>query len=215
MRPFVVLIPAAGASQRFGGDRPKQFQSFLGQSLLAYTVSRFLSFEACQRVMVALPEFAPGAGDLPADTRVSTCAGGASRGQSVARALAACELDDDACVLVHDAARPLVFDEDLDRLLAVFDPEKGHFLAGPCVDTLRSTQGHTLNRDEILRVYTPQMASAGCLNEALAHGEGTDEISYLQAAGVSCEAVVTTQPNIKITWPSDWAIAEYLAKSWL
>lgn len=213
MTPFYLVIAAAGVGQRSGRDGPKQFETIAGQSLLTLTLSRFLGHPALAGVVVALAPSQTPPADFPTDSRIQTCVGGATRAASVVNACRALDAPGDACVLVHDAARPFVSHADIDALLAAFEPGRGVYLVAPVADTLRDHDGRTLDRDRIHRVLTPQGAARDALLGALAAPlSATDEVAYLQAAGVACDAVTSDGHNLKITHPGDWALADALAR---
>ena len=101
----LVLIPAAGSGTRFGGGIPKQFQPIGGKPMVQYVVERFLLDEAVDRIVVAVAEPLLTIVKQTPDDRVQFVAGGETRQQSVARALAAARGTFDV-VAVHDAVRP-------------------------------------------------------------------------------------------------------------
>jgi 2-C-methyl-D-erythritol 4-phosphate cytidylyltransferase len=136
-----VVVPAAGSGARFGGDRPKQYADVLGRPLLRHTLERLAAHARVGGLMVALaPDDAhwPGWRELKGKP-VRRCDGGATRAESVLAGLRALPeaVREKDWVLVHDAARPCLRHDDLDRLLdhgcahAV-----GAILAAPVRDTL-------------------------------------------------------------------------------
>jgi len=211
---FWLVVPAAGSSQRFGGDQPKQFLCIDGISVLTHTLNRFLSHPDLLGVQVVLPQGQSAPDDLPSDSRIQSCTGGDTRRDSV---LAGCQAlthrgaADTDRVLVHDAARPLLPRADIDALLQALT-QSAAYLVAPVADTLRDHQGQTLDRDGIHRVLTPQGAELAQMIKALEQGpQGlTDEAAYLLQAGVETQAVVGDGINQKITWPRDLALAQAL-----
>ncbi|MGH8271599.1 MAG: 2-C-methyl-D-erythritol 4-phosphate cytidylyltransferase, partial [Gammaproteobacteria bacterium] len=137
------IIPAAGNGERFGGAQPKQYLPLAGRPMLGHVVDLFLASSSIAGVAVALaaddnhwPEVKPAHPAKP----VLTAIGGATRADSVLAALAAIadRLADDDWVLVHDAARPCLDAEDMERLIATLaDDPVGGILAAPVVDTLK------------------------------------------------------------------------------
>src|SRR5262245_51219412 len=110
VRDVAVIVPAAGAGVRLGGDVPKALRELAGEPLLLHAVRRLTRAESVGLVVVAAP---PQSVDLVADlvtrdagTNVIVVAGGATRQESVSLALKAVP-DEYAIVLVHDAARAL------------------------------------------------------------------------------------------------------------
>jgi 2-C-methyl-D-erythritol 4-phosphate cytidylyltransferase len=159
---------------------------------------------------------------VPAVTlpKVITAVGGGERSHSVRNGLAALSgrAAGDDWVLVHDAARPCVSRQDVDRLLnSVRSHPVGGLLAAPAADTLKRTGEageiiQTIDRTSLWRALTPQMFRIGRLSEALdrAHGEGrspTDEAQALEWIGERPIVVEGSTTNIKITSPDDLLIA--------
>ena len=129
---------------------------------------------------------------------------------------------DDDWVLVHDAARPNLSREDLDKLLAeLADDPVGGLLAVPARDTLKRVDKHgrvieTVDRSLIWQAYTPQMFRLGALHRALADSlvadaVVTDEASAMEWSGQSPRLIEGRSDNIKVTRPED---LEWLRLRW-
>ena len=220
-----VVVPAAGRGMRFGGDRPKQYHPVLGRPLIQHTLERLAAHPRISGLCVVLaPDDGYWAGWREIGGKpVLRCAGGAERADSVlagVRALPPAVREKD-WVLVHDAARPCLRSDDLGRLLdhgAAHDV--GAILAAPVRDTLkRATRGGTIARSEpreqLWRAFTPQMfrraALERALESALAAGVAiTDEAMAFERLGLSPLLVEGAEDNLKVTTPSDLALAEYL-----
>ncbi len=218
------VVPAAGRSRRLGGDRPKQYLPLHGRTVLAWVLSRLASCAAVEGIVVALAaddsdwrELDPTAG---IDKPVQVVTGGTERQDSVRAGLAALagRLGPEDWVLVHDAARPCVHREDLDKLVAVVQTEDhGGLLAVPVSDTLKRADagGHvvaTVPREHIWRALTPQMFRYTRLEEALQDAVTaglalTDEAAAMERAGHAPRLVEGRADNIKITYRSDLALA--------
>src|SRR5438045_5531318 len=159
------IVAAAGRGDRLGADRPKAFAALGGRVLLAESLERLEDCDAIDAIVVAAR---PGweepaillAEELGAGKVVSVVSGGATRGASVSAALA--EIADDAgAVLVHDAARPLLPDGLVERLLAPLQDGWDGAVPGLSVpDTLKRVEGEriveTVARDGLVAVQTPQ-----------------------------------------------------------
>ncbi len=224
---LIALLPAAGGGRRFGGEAPKQYALLAGHTLLARTLDRLAAALSPCDVVVAL---APG--DVHYDAAIGSregvvalrC-GGDTRAATVAQALAAlaARCGDDDWILVHDAARPCVPVEAVLRLVAevAADPVGG-LLAIPAADTLkREDPAHpgrvlaTENRAQLWQAQTPQMFRFGLLRAAFALPGGlatTDEAQAIEALAATgaCSRprlVVGSAQNIKVTYPSDLALA--------
>ena len=169
-------------------------------------------------------------GDRPASARVTMagprcrdiayCAGGATRADSVAAGLNALDAAPRDWVLVHDAARPCVPREDIQRLVAsVREAGVGGLLAQPLTDTLKrgDRAGRvqaTLDRASLWRAQTPQMFRIDALRRALARalGDGvrvTDEAAAMERAGYPVQLIEGSAANLKVTYPEDFALAEF------
>jgi 2-C-methyl-D-erythritol 4-phosphate cytidylyltransferase len=201
-----------------GADRPKQFLTLGARSVLAHTLSLFLEHPQIRGVVLVLgPEIDPDVLDLPAaGGRLFSVAGAAERQGSVRNGLdfLAARGDPRDWVLVHDAARPCLPIEDLDRLMQTLrDDPVGGLLAAPSTDTLKWSDGagrvaHTLDRSRVWRALTPQMFRLQPLRAALeaAAAAGvaiTDEASAMEFQGHRPSLVEGSPMNIKITRPED------------
>ena len=216
------MIPAAGASSRFGGSIPKPYLRIAGRSLLEHAMRTLLRHPGVAGGVVVLA-----AGDrrwsrLPAAlrARVGTTLGGASRAISVLNGLQALEraLAKD-WVLVHDAARPCLPPADLARLVAACRHDTvGGLLALPVAETLKhadagARSARSVTRDGLWRAQTPQMFRHGQLVRALtrAIGEGfepTDEAAAIECLGLQPRLVEGSPLNVKVTRPADLAFAK-------
>ncbi len=218
-------MPAAGSGQRFGGDLPKQYQLLAGRAIIEWALAPFLADARCAGLCVALAADDARFAQLPAtsDPRLRTVHGGAQRADSVAAALAGCGAGAEDWVLVHDAARPCLASEELERLLAAASQGgEGALLALPLADTLkRSGEDDRVQRTEprerLWRALTPQMFRAGRLLEALelARAAGqvpTDEAQAVEAMGGAPLLVAGSALNIKVTTPADLALAEAILR---
>jgi 2-C-methyl-D-erythritol 4-phosphate cytidylyltransferase len=218
-----VLIPAAGSGSRMGAGLPKQYLPLLGKPLIHHTLSVFCAHPAIERIVVVL-----GRGDahwpgLDDDkVQVLRC-GGETRAETVLNGLDAMvdTVAEDDWVLVHDAARPCLFPELLDRLLAeLADDEIGGLLAVPVADTLKregpdGRVDHTEPRAGLWRAQTPQMFRYGLLRKALqAVGTATptDEAQAVEFLGYAPKLVMGDGHNLKVTYPEDLVTAELILK---
>ena len=215
-------MPAAGVGRRFGTDRPKQYASLCGRTVIEWALAPFLADSRCAGAVVALaPDDPYWAAIAPAN--VSVAAGGQERSQSVRNGLAALagRAEPADWVLVHDAARPCLPHQDLDRLLTILENHPmGGLLATPAADTLKRADGsgdvqQTVDRASLWRALTPQMFRYGRLCEALdcAHAAGripTDESQAIEWLGDRPRIVEGAAANLKITSAADLAIAAAL-----
>lgn len=221
---FIAVVPAAGVGSRMAADRPKQYLHIAGKTILEHTVDRLLSLAEITRVVIAISADDPYFPQLPlaTDPRITVVDGGAERADSVFSGLAAIE-NDNAWVLVHDAARPCVRQADLLALITTaVSSEYGAILAAPVRDTMKRGQNkltqpqicHTVDRENLWHALTPQMFRVGQLREALttALAQGatiTDEASALEFCGYTPLLVAGRSDNLKVTQPEDLALAEF------
>ena len=198
------VVVAGGSGVRFG--RPKQLAVLGDRRVIDHSVDA-LRGRCAGIIVVGGPEL----GD-PASLGVTAVVpGGETRSASVRAGLAGLPTSA-SHVLVHDAARPLVPDE---VVCAVVDALAGGARAVvpvvPVVDTLRAVAGHTVDRDGLRAVQTPQGFELGALRSA--HGSGldaTDDAALVERLGVPVTQVDGSPRNLKITLPHDLAVAEAL-----
>ena len=224
---FWAVIPAAGVGARMVADRPKQYLQLGEQSILEHSLGCFLDHPGLQGLLVCLAADDPywPSLSLAGDPRIQRVDGGAERSGSVLNALLhlhAQGADEQDWVLVHDAARPNLSRNDLDKLLFELagDPVGG-LLAVPARDTLKRADRHgrvaeTVDRSSIWQAYTPQMFRLGALHRALADSlvadaTVTDEASAMEWAGHAPRLIEGRSDNIKVTRPED---LEWLRLRW-
>lgn len=226
-----IVIPAAGVGARMQADRPKQYLSLAGKTVIEHTLTCFTGHPAVAGIVVAISTGDP---FWPAIVRdeswVFTAPGGKERADSVLNALDyladTLHVPPESWVLVHDAARPCLSRTDLERLLAVRadTAANGALLAIPVRDTMKRTLpgscrvAHTEDRNGLWHALTPQMAPLGILRDALSRAllTGacvTDEASALELAGLHPLLVEGDARNIKITRPADLALAAFFLQS--
>ena len=221
------VVPAAGRGTRFGGDTPKQYLEADGHPLIAHALDALLLHPRVAGAVVAL---AADDARWPGWTSrqgkpVLRCEGGGERADSVLAALRLVPVDGhhDPLVLVHDAARPNLHRDDLDRLIAAAEAgADGAILAAPVRDTLkRAAAGSdpcivaTEPRSDLWRALTPQAFRLGMLIDALerARADGiavTDEAMAMEHAGAHPRLVEGREDNLKVTTAADLALVDYL-----
>lgn len=220
---YWAVVPAAGVGKRMNANRPKQYLELAGKTVLEHTLTRLLNAGVFSAVSVALgspaepdaywPDLA-----IAKNPKIITAPGGKERADSVLSAMTALKdlAQDDDWVLVHDAARPLITTQDIEKLITELkDDAVGGILALSSHDTLKNVDGRnilgTLDRSHIYRALTPQMFRYGVLKNALETTQGdsriTDEASALELQGMTPKIVEGRPDNIKITRPEDLALA--------
>jgi 2-C-methyl-D-erythritol 4-phosphate cytidylyltransferase len=214
------LIPAAGSGSRAAAGEAKQYALLAGRPMLWHAI-RAVCVPPVQSVFVVLaPDdrtFASHDWSAYEGRLEPLYCGGASRRDSVHNGLLATLGDRDAgdWVLVHDAARPCLSRQDLERLIAECEAhEVGGILALPIAETVkRAARDHiekTEERTGLWLAQTPQMFRVGLLLQALrqARGAVTDEASAIEQLGLKPKVVQGSRENLKVTWPEDLALAE-------
>jgi 2-C-methyl-D-erythritol 4-phosphate cytidylyltransferase len=222
-----VILPAAGLGTRMKsaaestGTSRKQFMQIEGVPVLVHTVRKFVACPLVSEVVIALR-----ADDLEwvesllkpecFSKSVRCVAGGASRQQSVENALASLSPDVDV-VAVHDAVRPFVDPETIDRVIEQAARTGAAIVGIVPIDTVKQMQRHTvrgtLNRERLVLAQTPQVFQAAVLRRAFDKARedgfvGTDESSLVERLeNVEVTVVAGTDRNIKITRPSDIDLA--------
>ncbi|MFC0820569.1 2-C-methyl-D-erythritol 4-phosphate cytidylyltransferase [Moraxella marmotae] len=217
------LIVAAGTGSRFGADKPKQYLSICGKTVLEHSIARLnhCKFDSLTLVLSADDAYADAL--MPKfrasfTGQIHHAIGGVERWQSVMNGLAIiCELGggDDDWVLIHDAARPCLPSADLDNLIAKIetgDDMQAVILATAVVDTLKYAKNHriehTVNREHLWQALTPQAFKIGTLKAAFRHvldtkNPITDEASACEMVGVPVHIVPASRMNIKLTYADD------------
>jgi len=213
------VLAAAGRGERLGDERPKAFVRLGDLPLLAEPLRRLEESEWIDGIVIAAPPEweEPSillAEELGAGKVGSVVTGGETRAASVRAALV--EVPDDADVLlVHDAARPMVSDAVIERVLAPLSEGWDGVVPGlPVSDTVKRVSGgqvvETLDRDGLFVVQTPQAFLASVLRAA-ADGEGTDCAALVEARGGRITVVEGDLRLVKVTSPEDLE----LVASWL
>ena len=206
------VLAAAGSGERLGADRPKAFVRLGKQPLLAESLARLDASEWVDAIVVAAPPGWEEPAILLAEElgcgKVSACVtGGATRADSVRIGVAEVPADV-AVVLVHDAARPLLDDAVVERVVtAIGDGWDGAVPALPISDTVKRVDGEriveTVSRDELYVVQTPQAFVAQVLRGALTGSDWTDCSAAVEAAGGRVRVVDGDPRLLKVTDAAD------------
>lgn len=219
------IIPAAGSGTRMGFDYPKQFHLLDGIPILVRTVDAFLQNPEIRRCIVVVPvEWIDVSKDLLKQhglniSRVSVCAGGRRRQDSVRAGLALLEQTVDI-VLVHDGARPLVDQKTITRCCQAARTSGAAIAAIPVKDTLKKATDagqilSTIDRQGLWQAQTPQAVRRLLLQKAYdeaGDADATDEASLLERAGIPVTIVEGSESNLKITRPEDLRLAELIVQ---
>lgn len=218
-----VVIVAAGAGSRVGGNELKQFRWVAGKPMLLHSVQTFHARRDVAMVVCVLPkEFV---GDPPpwlfqCDTdRLLISVGGRERTESVANGLE--DLPDEVrIVLVHDAARPFIDNAMIDRVVAEARCGRGAIAALPVVDTLKEVDDdgrvlRTVERARLWRAQTPQGFPRDLIEQAHTRARAermtaTDDAALFERLGIPVVVVRGSERAMKITDEMDFVRAEAL-----
>jgi 2-C-methyl-D-erythritol 4-phosphate cytidylyltransferase len=219
------ILAAAGSGERLGLDRPKAFAPLNDRPLVAEPLERLDASEWVEGIVIAAPpEWEEPcilvAEEIAAGKVAKAVTGGETRSESVRAALA--EVPEDATVvLVHDAARPLITNEVIERVItALGDGWDGAVPVLPVADTIKRIDGdlvaETIDREGLVTAQTPQAFVAPALRDAFSTlqqtvTKSTDCASIVESNGGRVRAVEGDPRLLKVTTPADLA----LVASWL
>ena len=214
---IAALIVAAGSGSRAGGEIPKQYRPVGGKPLLAHAIDH-LRHDRIDAIHILIGNGQDGLFHqaVGGDSLPSPIKGGATRQQSVRNGLEALAAEGAiGAVLIHDAARPFLPPEVIDRLIGALDSADGAVPVLPVVDSLaqgNGTLGAPVPRDGLIRVQTPQAFRFGAILEAHRQWNGpadaTDDAQVAREAGFQVATVAGSQSLEKLTYEEDFMRAE-------
>jgi 2-C-methyl-D-erythritol 4-phosphate cytidylyltransferase len=225
MPKVAVIIPAAGAGRRFGGEVKKPFALLDNRPIFIRSIELFLSRpDVCQTILaVAADDYDVVKEKYAANIMfmgIKLVKGGAQRFESVQKALA--EVDPAAeLVCVHDAVRPCVLEAWIDKVFEEAAKTGAAILAAPLTGTIKRVAESgvidaTVPREGLYEAQTPQVFKKEILQRAYASlPEGfipTDDAQAVERLGHPVAVVPTDRRNIKITTPGDMSLAAVLVK---
>jgi 2-C-methyl-D-erythritol 4-phosphate cytidylyltransferase/2-C-methyl-D-erythritol 2,4-cyclodiphosphate synthase len=193
MTNSIALIVGSWRGHSPRGEVPKQYLRSAAARLLRHSVETFLRHRAISGVRAVIsPEHRALYDNAVAGLSIlPPVAGGASRQDSVRNGLESLAELQPNCVLIHDAARPFLTAEIVDRTLAALDDAPGAVVAVPVTDTLK--RGHddrvagTVDRSALWRAQTPQAFRYADILAAHRQAKGaamTDDAAVAEAAGL-------------------------------
>lgn len=215
---YWVMIPAAGIGTRMDVDIPKQYIVINGKTVIEHTLDCFIQREEINGIVVAIADTDEHWQTLPVakNGKLIIAPGGKERYQSVLNGLKVLsdKAQADDWVLVHDAARPCLYQSVIDRLMIELrNHDVGGILALPCRDTMkRANDNHeiesTVEREHLWNAQTPQMFRYGKLLTALEKVVNekmivTDEAMAMESCGYKPMLVLGHPENIKLTHKDD------------
>jgi 2-C-methyl-D-erythritol 4-phosphate cytidylyltransferase len=223
------IVPAAGLGTRMGAETPKQFLELDGVPLLFFTLRRLAESPHITEFLVAVrPEDVAAVEQFFAQESLGrpgrVVCGGETRHASVARALEHVAPEAEL-VLVHDAVRPLITREQVERVIAEAQACGAAILGVPVVDTIKEVRRTslpedvalitaTIPRERIVLAQTPQVFRAALLREAFARAKqdgfvGSDEAVLVERLGYEVHVVLGSERNLKITRRADMELARF------
>ena len=233
MSRIAAIVPAAGLGTRMGAETPKQFLELDGMPLILFTLRRLAACSAITEFfistraedIVSLQDTVAKAG-LGRPARVVH--GGDTRQQSVANALAQVDPTTEI-VLVHDAVRPFVTLEQVERVIVEARTRGAAILGIPAIDTVKEVKRaslpqdvalitSTIPRERIVLAQTPQAFQYALIRDAFRAGQkdgvtASDEAGLVERVGHDVYVVQGSDRNLKITRPADMELARfYLAQ---
>lgn len=227
MSKFIALIPAAGSGSRMGNELPKQYLSLNNRPMIYHAINTLCHSQLIARILVVL---APNDNEWSqydwsefSEKLIVLNCGGITRAESVLNGLIAAKqknlINADDWILVHDAARPCLTSDQLEKLInELADDKVGGLLAVPVADTLKRSDAenriaHTESRENLWQAQTPQMFRYDLLTKALHNTTNisvTDDASAVEALGFHPKLVLSDAYNFKVTYPQDLALAELI-----
>jgi len=229
MSRIAAIVPAAGLGTRMGAEMPKQFLELDGMPLILFTLRRLATCPAITEFFISTrADDIVSLQDRVAKSELGRPArvvhGGDTRQQSVANALAQVDPTTEV-VLVHDAVRPFVTAEQIDRVIAEARKRGAAILGIPAIDTVKEVKRAslpedmalitaTVPRERIVLAQTPQAFSYPLLRDSfrLAQRDGvtaSDEAALVERFGHEVFVVVGSERNFKITRPADMELARF------
>lgn len=214
------IIVAAGSGERLGAGKPKAFVQLAGRPMVAHAIAAFQAAEAVDRIVVVVPPALDDRALAGLDEGLMITTGGSTRQESVAAGLDALA-DDVRVVAVHDAARPHITPDLINRAVAALVPPWDAVAPGVAVsDTLKIVDSRmavlqTVDRAGLWAVQTPQVCTRAVLERVHARvasgvDAATDDLSLVERAGGRVRLIEGEPANFKVTSMEDLAFAEQL-----
>jgi 2-C-methyl-D-erythritol 4-phosphate cytidylyltransferase len=221
MNKFAIIV-AGGKGKRMGSQIPKQFLEINGLPLIMHTLKLFRQFDAAMQLILVLPTDCISTWNqlcntYSFNTEHKIAEGGPTRFHSVKSGLKFVD-DDNGMVAVHDAVRPLVSIEVINRAFKDADLYGNAVPVVPVSDSVREWKGpdnKPLDRSKLFLVQTPQCFRASVLKKAYRQNyreDFTDDAGVAEADGAKIHLVEGNPENIKITTRTDLIFAEALLK---
>jgi 2-C-methyl-D-erythritol 4-phosphate cytidylyltransferase len=218
-----LLLVAGGTGSRMSSDKPKQFIKLHGKAVICHAVEVFRN--AIPNLKIIFVSHSDWVGVLTKEItkhfpelEFTVVKGGKTRFHSVKNGLSTITALEESIVLIHDAARPLVSKETIERCIKATRMHGNAIPVQPITESLREVLGESskpINRENIRAVQTPQCFKVKLIKSAFEQEwqvHFTDDASVAEAAGNKIHLVEGNKENIKITFPEDLEFAEFLLK---
>jgi 2-C-methyl-D-erythritol 4-phosphate cytidylyltransferase len=226
----LAIILAAGSGNRLSSDIPKQFSKIAGRTVLEHTVQQFDSHPGIDAIIIVIP---PRQGAIEYDlilTRIAETStkpitmvtGGTTRNQSTLRALRSIGRNE-AQILIHDAARPLITADIISRCIAGLEVHRAVDTVIDCADTIVAVNEameivDVPDRRALRRGQTPQAFHLDVLRSAYRAAQAAGDLVHTDDCGVVLKyrpdvvigCIDGSTSNIKITHPIDLITADRL-----
>ena len=225
MKPLrtAAIIVAAGRGARAGAGGPKQYRQLAGETILARSIRAFTEHPGVDLVRVVIhPDdddlYETSCGHLSSSKLIDPVYGGAERQESVRLGLESLEDEPPERVLIHDAARPFIDHDTIQRVIDALQDDDGAIAALPVFDTLKRATAsavidETLSRENLWRAQTPQgfiFDKIMAAHRAAAGHHYTDDAAVAEASDITVRLVNGSPDNMKITQAEDFGMAEIL-----
>lgn len=213
----VAVILGAGNSTRMKTEKSKLLLKINGQTVIERSVNAFLNIsDVDEIIVVARQQDIEIFSSILDDERISFVVGGATRQESVYNAIQT--IDEAELIAIHDGARPLIREEDIENTIRQAKEHSAAAVGVPVKDTIKIIDDdnfvvETPNRSNLFAVQTPQIFDFGLykqiMDKAVEQGRDyTDDCQLAENNGVKVKMVAGSYTNIKITTPDDIPVAE-------
>jgi 2-C-methyl-D-erythritol 4-phosphate cytidylyltransferase len=223
MKHYAIIV-AGGSGSRIIGDIPKQFMLLGGLPVLIHTISRFSKADPDAEIIVVLPgkeisRWKNLCDEFSFTVKHQIAEGGSTRFHSVKNGLNF--VTEKSVVAIHDGARPFASP---DLIIHCFQAAEKTGSAVPFIplnESIREIYGNqskVVNRNSFVIVQTPQCFQSDILKNAYEsdyQDTFTDDASVVETKGISIQLIIGEKENLKITYSSDFIIAEALLKNYL
>lgn len=216
-----VIVLAAGSSQRFGED--KLFVQLRDKPVLAWSLDVFQRCKTISSIVLVMNETNIATGRKLAarcnwPKLQQICTGGKRRQDSVKQGI--CSLTGFPLILIHDGARPFITEDIINSGIEAVRQTGAAVAAVPVKDTIKMTDKsslvtHTLNRDCLWSIQTPQIFRSDIIVRAYEHNDEdvTDDAGLVEKLGYQVKLYMGSYSNIKITTADDIQLAEFIART--